>query len=97
MGPFGHRIPPHWPKHTCLNTSPSVASFSELFPGLCYRPMSTTLFPTPHHALLDDIEYMHYACALVIRLLPHPRPPFLLIWLPKKLKDGWMEDRCGRG
>jgi hypothetical protein len=50
--------------------------------------MSNTLFPTPPRALLDDIEHMHYAWALIIWLLPHSRPShFLLLWLPKKLND----------
>ena len=59
--------------------------------------MSTTLFPTPPHALLDDIEHMHYAYTLVIRLLPHPRPPlaFSFYGYLKKLKDDQMEDVGG--
>jgi hypothetical protein len=85
------------PKHTCLHTGPSVASLSGLFLGLCYRPRSTTLFPTPPHALLDGIEHMCYSCALVIPLLPHPCPISLSppIWLPTKLKDDRMEDDVG--
>ena len=52
---------------------------------LATAPLIITLFPIPPHALLDDIEHMHYTCALVIWLLSHPRPlSFLLLW---KLKD----------
>ena len=52
-----------------LATDLSAATLFELFLILCYNPMSITLFPTPPHALFDDIEHMHYACALVTRLL----------------------------
>jgi hypothetical protein len=56
-------------KRTCLHRGLSAASLFELFSSLSYYLMSTTLFPTPPYALLDDIKHMHYACALVIRLL----------------------------
>jgi hypothetical protein len=79
-------------KHTCLHISPSPIPLSLLFLGLCYRSMSTTLISTPPHALLDDIEHMHYNCALSCgpsHILAPSR--FLLLCLPKKLKYDWME------
>jgi hypothetical protein len=66
-------------------------SLFKLFLGLCYCPMSTTLFST--HALLDDIEHMHYACALVIRLLA----PLAFSCYGYLKIEGWSDGGCGRG
>ena len=46
-------------------------------------------------ALLDDIEPKHCACILVIRPLSTLLARFLLLWLPKKLKDDRKEDVRG--
>jgi hypothetical protein len=57
-----------------LAHKPIAYAISELFLGLCYCLMNIALFLTPPHALLNDIEHMHYACAPVTQLLPHPPP-----------------------
>jgi hypothetical protein len=49
VGPLGHLIPPHWPKHSYLHVGPLAASLSPLFLWLLHRSMSTTLSPTPPH------------------------------------------------
>jgi hypothetical protein len=71
----------------------------ELFLSLCYRPVSTTLFPTPPHALLDDIEHMRMLVPFLSSGSSHSHilapSRFFLRLLPKKLKDNRIEDVGG--
>jgi hypothetical protein len=104
---FRHWIPPHWPKQLCLHASPSIVSLFPLFLGL--RAPS----PDKHHTVACSTS-QHSSRSLNSCTAPAPLSSgpsqilasshFLLLWLPKKLKDnqdggyeraGWQGCSCG--